>query len=84
MYPLERTKIKLAAEPLLESGRGTSSEDASTANRRPQPGWYALSVNAIYGQSQQYQCFLRFKPVAMAGYSICIYHITPDEVNRVR
>jgi hypothetical protein len=26
----------------------------------------------------------RFEPVAMAGYSIWIYHITLDEANRVR
>ena len=28
--------------------------------------------------------FLHFEPVGMAGYSIYIYHITPDEANRVR
>jgi hypothetical protein len=47
------------------------------------PGWYALSVNDIYGQSK-YGYFLNFRPVAMAGYSIYIYHITADEANRVR
>jgi hypothetical protein len=31
-----------------------------------------------------YHYFLRFQPVAMAGYSIYIYHITLDEANRVR
>ena len=50
----------------------------------PLPGWYALSVNEIFAQSKQYGHFQRFKPVAMAGYSIYIYHITPDEANRVR
>jgi hypothetical protein len=43
-----------------------------------------VSVNEIYGRTQQYRYFLRFEPVAMAGYSIYIYHITPDEANRVR
>ncbi len=28
--------------------------------------------------------FLNFEPVAMAGYSICIYHITSSQANRVR
>ena len=50
----------------------------------PKPGWYALSVNYIYGRSQQYRYFLNFEPIAMAGYSIYIYHITLDEANRVR
>jgi len=31
-----------------------------------------------------YCYFLRYEPVAMAGYSIYIYHITLDEANRVR
>ena len=41
-------------------------------------------MNEIYGRSQQYRYFLNFEPVAMAGYSIYIYHITLDEANRVR
>lgn len=52
--------------------------------RGPKPGWYALSVNYIYSRDQQYRYFLNFQPVAMAGYSIYIYHITIDEVNQVR
>jgi hypothetical protein len=48
------------------------------------PGWYALSVNYIYGRDRQYRYFLHFEPVAMAGYSIYIYHITSDDANRVR
>lgn len=48
------------------------------------PGWYALSVNHLYSRNHQYQYFLNFEPVAMAGYSIYIYHITHDDANRVR
>jgi hypothetical protein len=50
----------------------------------PQLGWHALSVNKIRSRSREYEYFLRFEPVAMAGYSIYIYHITLDEANRVR
>ena len=50
----------------------------------PKPGWYALSVNYIYGRDRQYRYFLNFEPAAMAGYSIYIYHITLEEANRVR
>ena len=50
----------------------------------PTPGWYAVSVNCIYSRDRQYRYFLHFHPVAMAGYSIYIYHITLDEANRVR
>ena len=54
------------------------------AELAPLPGWYALSVNEIYSRDRQYRYFLNFGPVAMAGYSIYIYHITLDEANRVR
>lgn len=47
-------------------------------------GWYAVSVNIIYSQNGTYDFLKNFTPVAYAGYSIYIYHITEDEVNRVR
>ena len=48
----------------------------------PQPGWYAVSVNLLHDGRKEWAYFLHFKPVAMAGYSIYIYHITLDEANR--
>jgi hypothetical protein len=65
----------------------------------PQPGWYAVSANAVVGMaffsrdaegrrqwhpSGAYLYFRRFTPVAKAGYSIFIYHITPEQANAVR
>ena len=65
----------------------------------PKPGWYAVSVNILRGhyymlpdgngrmvpsEGQGYDYFLRFQPVASAGYSIWIYRLEPDECNRVR
>ncbi|MHB1038386.1 MAG: ArnT family glycosyltransferase [Pirellulales bacterium] len=50
----------------------------------PKPGWFALSTNCLHERSGQYEYFFRFEPVAMAGYSIYIYHITLEEANRVR
>ena len=50
----------------------------------PLPGWYAISVSYLRDRGRQYAYFLDFEPVAMAGYSIYIYHITPEEANRVR
>lgn len=65
----------------------------------PKPGWYAVSVNFMtghtmpipdgngqfqyYGQ-QVFDYFREFEPIATAGYSIYIYHLELDEVNRVR
>ena len=65
----------------------------------PLPGWYGIDVNHLRGTDRQaadgngnwrcfetgsFRYFLHLQPVAMAGYSIYIYHITLDEANRVR
>ena len=65
----------------------------------PRPGWYAVSVSLLRGlyfplpdgsgqmvssESRGYDYFLRFRPVATAGYSIWIYWLEPEECNRVR
>lgn len=68
-YPLESTKIPATGMP-----------PANT----PQPGWYALSVNYLYDQEKQYRYFLNFEPIARAGYSIYIYHLTSEDVDRLR
>jgi hypothetical protein len=83
-YPLEKSKIESAGVPPTAPNPGHIDGDTDTSTFGPLPGWYALSVNEIYGQSQQYRYFLNFRPIAMAGYSIYIYHITTDEANRVR
>jgi hypothetical protein len=54
------------------------------AQTGPLPGWYALSVTEIRRPGGYYGYFLRFEPVAMAGYSIWMYHIALEEANRVR
>ena len=50
----------------------------------PQPGWHAVSVNELHVREGQYAYFLEFEPVASAGYSIRIYHISREGANRVR
>ncbi len=57
---------------------------SSAGHLGPSPGWYALSVNEIYGRDKKHRYFLHSKPIAMAGYSIYIYHITLEDANRVR
>jgi hypothetical protein len=68
-------------------------------NLGPKPGWYAVSANFVYGMTFgasdgrgqralvpefAYTYFQHFEPVAKAGYSIFIYHISLEEANRVR
>ncbi len=52
--------------------------------KNPKPGWYAISVNHIYSRDGKYRYFLDYAPVAMAGYSIYIYHITQADIDRVK
>jgi hypothetical protein len=41
-------------------------------------------MRRVTSEAMNYRYFLKFKPVAMAGYSIYIYHIKLDDANRVR
>ena len=60
----------------------------------PKPGWYAVNVNLLRGDEWPgrrvypdlgyYGYFLEFTPVARAGYSIYIYHLTEADVAPVR
>jgi len=77
---IEYTKPPAGSEP-DSSVRGNPDALKTIA---PVAGWYALSVNDLHRRDHQCDYFLRFKPVAMAGYSIYIYHITLEDANRVR
>ncbi|MDD3587453.1 MAG: hypothetical protein PHQ75_09735 [Thermoguttaceae bacterium] len=66
-YPVDLTTIPMCGHP----------------SDKPKPGWYAISVNNIYSREGTYRYFLDYTPVAMAGYSIYIYHLTQDDIDRV-
>lgn len=90
MYPLEVAGIEAKPPPRIYDVRSCDVSPIQEASG-PEPGWYAVSVNFIYGNViggwavvPDYTYFKRFRPVAMAGYSIYIYRITLDEANRVR
>jgi hypothetical protein len=66
---------------------------------RPSPGYYAVDVNFVRGGTffvfdgegrlgkvavHDYEYFRFFRPIAKAGYSIFIYHITLEDANRFR
>jgi 4-amino-4-deoxy-L-arabinose transferase-like glycosyltransferase len=50
----------------------------------PRPGWYAVSVSMLRSPRGRYSYFLRFRPVAMAGYTIYVYAIDRHEADQVR
>lgn len=68
-YPIELTTIPSTGSPPAHA---------------PEPGWYALSVNDLYDKEKQYRYFLNFEPVTVIGYTIYVYHITQEDVDRLR
>jgi 4-amino-4-deoxy-L-arabinose transferase-like glycosyltransferase len=73
--------------------------DADLAALGPKPGYFAVSANLVVGSPYRvpdghggrryialrgYDYFNHFRPIAKAGYSIFIYHITRKEANSVR
>jgi hypothetical protein len=60
------------------------------AGQGPQPGWYAISANHLFGYRHfehsrpVYTWLQQFEPVGMAGYSIYIFHVTSDQADRLR
>ena len=65
-YPVKETGIPAAGYPPTE----------------PEPGWYALSVNYLYDAQKSYRWFLNFPPEAIIGYTIYVYHITQEDIQR--
>jgi hypothetical protein len=70
--------------PTLGEYANDIERDQPVDQNGPKPGWYALSANRVFDHRHQYHYFQRFQPVAMVGYSIYIYNITPDDANRMR
>lgn len=50
-----------------------------TATHLPSAGWHAVSVNRLPPQRNEFTFLSKFSPVAWAGYSIAIYHLTFDD-----
>ena len=85
-YPTTLAGLPQTARPPVGPGPELVQRTAtgSECHLGPRAGWYAVSVNYLYDRRCQYHYFRSFEPIAMAGYSIYIYRITPEEANRVR
>ena len=75
--PLENTRIKY-------DGIVPKEGDKTNIYAALRPGWYAINVNNIFNQKNEY-AFLRYEvPVARAGYSIYIYHFDKNQIDDLR
>ncbi len=83
--------------PFALTGDTTGANPEAWAG--PSPGWYAVSVTYLRGcyhpliddsgrvwrpNRPCYAYFLRSRPVARAGYSIYIYHLSAEDCNSIR
>ncbi len=74
----------IECEPLLSAVPSDTMQRQAPQAMPPLPGWHAISVGNLRDYNRRFAYLLRFKPRAMAGYSIYIYHITREDANRVR
>ncbi|MCA9049400.1 MAG: glycosyltransferase family 39 protein [Planctomycetaceae bacterium] len=51
---------------------------------KPTPGWYAVSQNRIYDHDSPLSYFQEITPIAWAGRSIGIFHLSGDQADRLR
>jgi len=97
---LDPTKfgIEFEVPPPGPGHRPSASADAEGFS--PKPGYYAVSVNFLRGMKadapdgrggsfrvadrEHFAYFLRFRPIARAGYSIYIYHINAQQADAAR
>jgi len=49
----------------------------------PHPGYFAVDLRSL-NKLGGYTYFQRFQPIAKAGYSIFIYHLTPEQAEQAR
>ena len=61
-----------------------SSTSINVGETGPQPGWYAVSVNRLYGRDGECRYLLESTPREVIGSSIYLYHFTVSEANRLR
>ena len=58
--------------------------EADHRNGMPSPGWLAISLNKLFDETGSNRYLRDRRPVATAGYSIYVYHITLGDANRMR
>ena len=64
------------------AGRGLIPQTIPKHSERTEPRWYAVGVNRLYGEDQDYRRFFHFAPEQIIGYTIYVYHVSPEELER--
>ena len=99
-FQIDPGLVDLTSEPPPPGPQAISDgKPAGSQAIGPVPGYYAVSVNFLRGadfviadgrggfrttRPHEFEYFRAFRPIARAGYSIYIYHITPEQVDLER
>ncbi|MGL4944254.1 MAG: ArnT family glycosyltransferase [Thermoguttaceae bacterium] len=72
------------SRPMFIAYSSSESLDRLGIESSPPPkelvtGYYAIGINELFDSSNQYAFFRDLTPVDRIGYSIYVYHITPDD-----
>lgn len=85
----EASPLGLAYHNLVDYHLGGSEFDLVVTPEKvghgwvgPMPGYFAIDIDSL--KSDSYDYFERFQPIAKAGYSIFIYHLTSEQVAQAR
>ncbi len=85
--PIDPRTAAIEFAPVPRAFAPTSSRSSASGEPDSSAGWHAVSVNGIYGyrlngpEGKSYTWLQTFRPVARAGYSILIYHVTKDDAH---
>ena len=71
-------------EPVPVGPASTNAAKYKPEELGPLPGWHAVAVNRLHNVELDWDYLLKLKPVAMAGYTIYIYHISAEEAKALR
>jgi hypothetical protein len=85
IYPLESLGIKSAGQPpKWRPGQEATGTWRDQILIGPQPGWYLLGANDLFGAGQEYEWLWNIQPTQRFGWSTYIFHVTLEEANRLR
>jgi hypothetical protein len=71
-------------KPPVDLNSETGISNTNKTEIGPQPGWYALSTNSLYGHNKEYEYFQKLEPFDIAGVTIYIFYLTQEDANRIR
>jgi hypothetical protein len=85
IFPLETLDIRSSGNPPKwrpgQKPTGTWEKQLSIG---PQPGWFLIGTNDLYGAERDYDWLQFLEPVKTIGYSLYLFHVSLDEANRLR